>query len=286
MKKLNEFIILVVGFVVLLFYITFKRQGSGKFYIKAQENKLLNNFLKSKVLNYLFMNFNILENNINKEFSDASSEYKNNPTLKGYGNFDVGLEEDINIEKQQRGLIVPKIKKLFQNNKIKNVVEIGTGNGDVIAYFAKENNDKLFTGIDFNTDTAKKKHVLNNLSFVSNYSLDHFLNLKDDNIDLVFASSTFIFFLPKEIKKYLQILAKKCKFIITSDPAWYGITKKKHIKNSYHLEMGAWFHNYYYYYENSNFEIIDYDSFHYKHKISPRPDIYIDIITAKNLKSF
>ena len=49
-----------------------------------------------------FLNFNFFENNINKEFSDASSvNYKNDPTLYGYGKFDVGLEEDINIEKQQ-----------------------------------------------------------------------------------------------------------------------------------------------------------------------------------------
>ena len=99
MKKLKELVNLIVGFLILLFFIIFKKQGSGKFYIKAQDNKLLNNFLKSKILGQLFKNFRYLEKNIDKEISENSIIYKNDPSLRKYGDSDCGQTEDVNIEK-------------------------------------------------------------------------------------------------------------------------------------------------------------------------------------------
>ncbi len=284
MKKLKELVNLIVGFLILLFFIIFKKQGSGKFYIKAQDNKLLNNFLKSKILGQLFKNFRYLEKNIDKEISENSIIYKNDPSLRKYGDSDCGQTEDVNIEKQQRGLVVPIIRDIFKKNEIQTVVEIGTGNGDVVAHLAKEYNEKKFIGIDFNTGTAKKKHDLKNLNFISDYALDYFLKFKDTKIDLVFASSTFIFFLPKEMEKYLKAFSEKCKFVIISDPTWNGVHKKKLIKNTYHLEEGVFFHNHKYYFETFNFNILANNFTHYKHETSSRPDIYINNVIAKNLK--
>lgn len=285
MKNIKELFHLIVGFIILIFFIIFKKQGSGKFYIKAQDSKLLNNFLKSKILSQLFKNFRYFEENINMEFSENSMIYKNDPSLRKYGDGDCGQSEDDNIEKQQRGLIVPIIREIFKKNKIKTIVEIGTGNGDVVSHLAKEYNEKKFIGIDFNTETAKKKHSLKNLDFISDYALDYFLKLKDSKIDLVFATSTFIFFLPKEMEKYLKVLAEKCKFIIISDPTWNGVHKKKLILNTYHLEEGVFFHNHKYYFESFNFHILANNFNHYKHKTSPRPDIFINTVIAKNIKN-
>ncbi len=285
MKNLKELINLIVGFIVLIFFIIFKKQGSGKFYLKAQDSKLLNNFLKSKILSQLFKNFRYLEENIDKEFSKNSMIYKNDPSLRKYGDSECGQSEDINIEKQQRGLVVPIIREVFKKNEIKTIVEIGTGNGDVVAHLAKEYSEKKFIGIDFNTETAKKKHSLNNLDFISDYALDYFLKVKDTKIDLVFATSTFIFFLPKEIEKYLKVLAEKCKFVIISDPTWNGVHKRKLILNTYHLEEGVFFHNHKYYFESFNFHILDNNFNHYKHETSPRPDIFVNTVIAKNMKN-
>tara|TARA_B100000767_G_C19687165_1_gene502310 strand:- start:215 stop:1075 length:861 start_codon:yes stop_codon:yes gene_type:complete len=285
MNKINELLSIIFGFIVLLFYIIFKKQGSGKFYIKAQENKLLNNFLKSKILFFLFKNYKYFENNIDEEFSEYSKLYqKDDSILKKYTGYNYGLKESEKIEEQQRGFGIPTIRNLLNNNTIKNIIEIGTGNGDLIFHFAKEYRDKSFTGIDFKVDSAKKKHKLDNLNFVEDYALNHFLKTDVSNIDLIFASSTFIFFTPKELTKYLKILSKKCKFIIITDPTWYGMYKKKFIKNSYHLEAGVFFHNYNHYFKDFGFDILKNKFEKYQHKLSPRSDIYINIIFAKNNK--
>jgi SAM-dependent methyltransferase len=280
-KKIKEFFIIIVGFIVLLFYIVFKKQGSGKFYIKAQEDNLLNKFIKSKILNFLFSNFKYYESNIIKEISDEAMLYRENTqTLKKYTAHDYGQRESIELEEQKRGLGIPLIKNLLKNDKIKNVMEIGTGNGDLISFIAKEYSNKYFTGIDFNVETAKEKHKLDNLNFIHDYALNHLNKADVDNIDLIFADSTFIYFTPKELIKYVKIFLKKCKFIIITDPTWYGIHKKKFIKDTYHLEGGVFFHNYNHYLKD--FDILQNKFLKYKHKISPRPDIYINIILAKN----
>ena len=152
MSKINEVLSIIFGFIVLFFYIVFKKQGTGKFYIKAQENKLLNNFLKSKILNFLFKNYKYFENNIDEEFSEYSKLYqKDGPLLKKYTDYNYGLKESKKIEEQQRGFGIPTIRNSLNNNTIKNIIEIGTGNGDLIFHFAKEYRDKSFTGIDFLT---------------------------------------------------------------------------------------------------------------------------------------
>ena len=285
MSKINELLSIIFGFIVLLFYTVFKKQGSGKFYIKAQENKLLNNFLKSKILNFLFKNYKYFENNIDEEFSEYAKLYqKNGPLLKKYTDYNCGLKERKKIEEQVRGFGIPAIRNLLNNNTIKNIIEVGTGNGDLIFHFAKEYRDKSFTGIDFKVDTAKKKHKLDNLNFVEDYALNYFLKKDIINIDLIFANATFIFFTPKELTKYIKILSKKCKFIIITNPTWFGMYEKKFIKNSYHLEEGVFFHNYNHYFKDFGFDILENKFNKYQHKLSPRPDIYINTIFAKNNK--
>lgn len=284
-QKLKEFFTIFFGFLVLLFYVVFKKQGTGKFYIKAQEesgwSEILNRFLKSKTLNFLFSNFKYYERNITKEISDESKSYReNSQILQKYTTQDYGQSESKKLEEQQRGFGIYLIKDLLKNDKIKNVIEIGTGNGDLISFFAKDYSNKYFTGIDFNVETATEKHQLDNLNFISDYALNY-LNKSDvKNIDLIFASSVFIFFTPIELTKYIKIFSKKCKYIIITEPTWHGVHKKKLINHTYHLEGGVFFHNYNHYFKD--FDIIQNKYVKYKHKSSPRPDIYINIIFAKN----
>lgn len=281
MSHLKELLIIIYGFIVLIFYISFKRQGTGKFYLKAQDSKFLKNFLKSKILNFLFKNFRYFEKNIDKDLSQESQLYKNNDSiLQKYTNFNYGLSENVKLEDQQRGFGIQILRNILKNDEIKNIIEIGTGNGDLISLFASEFKNKKFTGLEFNVDTAKKKHKSENLNFVSEYALNYFQKSDVDGIDLVFATSTFIFFTPKELKEYIKIFSKKCKFIIIIDPTWFGINKKKYLKNTYHLENGVFFHDYNHYLKN--FTLIENKFYKYKHKSSQRPDIYLNIIIAKN----
>ena len=276
MKKINDLIILLFGFFILIFFIVFKKQGTGKFYIKAQDSDVLKKFLKNPSLNFLFKNYSLLGNNVSKDFSSVSESYKK---LK----LSFGKDISKNVEDQQKGLIIPIIKKVIENNEISNIIEIGTGNGDLIANLSNSYANKNFIGIDFLTDAAKENHKLKNLSFTSSYALDYLSNGSIKKIDLIFACSTFLFFTPKEIEKYFQVLQSKTKFIIISDPTWHSVYRQQFKINSYHLEGGLWFHNYKYLAEKYNFEILENKFFHYEHQTSLRPDIMQNQIILKKL---
>ena len=281
MEKFKNLLTIVYGFIILLFYIIFKKQGAGKFYLKSQDSKLLKSFLKSKILNFLFLNFNYYEKNINENFSEESQNYMNNSSvLKVYTDSNFGSNESIKIEDQQRGFGIPVIRNILKNDEIKNIIEIGTGNGDLINLFANEFKNKKFTGLEFNIDNANKKHKSANLNFVSGYALNLLQKTDIDVIDLVFSTSTFIFFTPKELEEYIKIFSKKCKYIVIIDPTWFGVHKKKYFKKTYHLEKGVFFHDYNHYLKN--FTLIENKFHRYKHKLSLRPDIYINVVVAKN----
>ena len=284
MKKIKDFIILLFGFFTFLFFILFKKQGTGKFYIKAQDNDFLKKFLENENLNYLFKNYNFLKNDINNDFSLFSDQdYRRSKNLKGYEEKNFGKKEDENIEDQQRGLIIPIIKKVIENNEISNLIEIGCTNGDLIAYLSNLHADKNFTGIDFRTDVAKENHKSKNLNFISDYALNYLSSESIKKTDVIFSTSTFGLFTPKEIEKYFQVLKSKTKFIILSDPTWHGVHRKQFKKNSFHLERGVWFHNYKYLAEKYNFEILENEFFDYKHKKSLRTDIVINQIILKKI---
>tara|TARA_B100000989_G_C19507882_1_gene457370 strand:- start:859 stop:1716 length:858 start_codon:yes stop_codon:yes gene_type:complete len=282
MKKIEDFLILLFGFFTFLFFILFKKQGTGKFYIATQNNKFLKKFLDNKNLNYLFENYNHQKKTLNSQFSSFSKAYKEDTNFtEDIYNKHYRKNESDNLENQQRGLIIPLIKKITENNKIKNLIEIGCGNGDLISYFSDLYADKNFTGIDFNTDIAKQNHKSKNLNFISDYALNYLIDNDVKNIDIIFSTSTFIFFTPNEIEKYLQTFNSRAKFIIISDPTWHGVHNKKFKKNSLHLETGVWFHNYQNLANKYNFEILENNFFNYKHKLSKRPDIVINQIILK-----
>ena len=97
--------------------------------------------------------------------------------------------------------------------------------------------------------------------------------------NLVFSSSTWVFFTPAELESYLSKLASNnCKNIIISEPFWgskYSFNEEN--IESYHLETGVWLHNWPAYFNKYGFKCIDKEIFSYKHPISPRPDIRIFI---------
>lgn len=280
--KFKELVFIIYGFIIFLFYITCKRNGTGKFYLRCQENSILKKFINNKNLNFLFLNQNFLNENKKKLFSDHVLLYKKSKNLLGYADYNFGENESKDILKQQRGLIIKTVNEYIDENKINTVFEIGTGNGDVINYLAEKSRSTKFFGLDFNVETANKKHSQENLDFVECYALEYLDKITAHN-NILFASSTFIFFTPKEIEKYFKIFKKKIKYLILYEPSWSDVYKIKNKNSYYHLENSVFFHNYNYLSKKHNFEIIENSFFSYEHVGSSRKDIYINRVILKNI---
>lgn len=285
---------IMTGFALLLFYSIFNMKkgerlynGCGKFYALAQTpgNSLLKrialaffeNPVSAMVRDYFFYKANVdrdqLSTGVIQEYSDES--------LLGYGdiNYDKG---GASLETQQRGLMIPLLKQAISEGPGSGrvVVEIGVGNGDVLSHLAGQYSKHKFVGVDFFTKNAVLKHGdLKNLSFLQGYALN-LLEQGKLKGDILFASSTFCVFTPKELKRYLRAIHKAgFSEVILSEPGWYSHRQTNDAQVvSYHLGRSVWFHNWCGYLREAGYGIRALDSFHYKSPKSVRPDISVTIV--------
>ena len=227
----------------------------------------------------MFCDYRVMKDAKDKDrISNEAIRLYSDDSLYGYAdwNLDKGGET---LEKQQRGLILPYLKEKVADYPT--VVEIGTGNGDVIAQLAKEYPKNNFIGVDLSVSVAQEKHKnIRNLTFMKGYALELLENKKLKG-DLVFASSTFVVFTPKELENYFKEI-KKAGFgaIILNEPTWGGFTGRV----SKHMEQACWYHDYAYHIGNIGYETKTH-SFHWKHPKSPRPDITINIVEGTRKES-
>ena len=204
-------------------------------------------------------------------------------SLKSYGKliYEDGGET---FEEQQRGLILRFLKPFLDENSTSlNICEIGADNGDVIAHLAKTYPSKTCAGIDFSVDSARILHGdVKNLEFFEGYALEMFQN-GTVKPDVVYGSSTFMFFTPKELQAYLKTLRDGgCKNIFISEPVWGGYKPSEKLGTySRHMEDIVWFHNYFGYMKDAGYNIEKYEGFDYKHPHSEREDILQVIYHAK-----
>ena len=223
-------------------------------------------YLIKPVENFIFY----LRNRNNSRLSSAVLKYYSDDSLSGYGDWEY-KKGGTTITEQQRGLILPLLKDSLQGPLKKTVIEIGTGNGDVLAHLREEYPRHDYFGVDFSVRNARMKHP--HLIFIKGYALD-LLQSKNIKGDLVFASSTFLFFAPRELQAYLiAIKDRGFKEIVLNEPTW-GKGREK----SRYLERGCWQHDYKKYLEEAGFIVKDFSHFHYRHPISKRPDIFITLI--------
>lgn len=117
-------------------------------------------------------------------------------------------------------MIVPLIEKILASGEIRTVSEIGTGNGDVLSHLAQTYPSIRFVGADLSVANAQRKHHMSNLEFVAGYPLD-LLRSGSLGGDLVFGSSTFVVYAPKELEAYPNALAA-AHHILISDPVTFG----------------------------------------------------------------
>jgi SAM-dependent methyltransferase len=183
-----------------------------------------------------------------RRITDAALAHYSDDSMHGFGDADYAQRADGKpLLEQQRGLIIPLVKRAIRDSGAKRVLEIGTGNGDVLAHLAAEFPDVEFIGVDLSVANAENKHRGSNanVSFVKGYALD-LLSNNEIKADVVFGSSTFCIFAPKELEAYLACFTTAgVKRLVISDPVVFGnVHEKDTVPKSRHMDSYMWWHNY------------------------------------------
>ena len=184
--------------------------------------------------------------------NEVIKHYRDDPLLAGF--------MDKNHKNEHTHRILSLIKITVGESDINEFIEIGCANGYLLNKLSVLYPDKLFTGLDFHVPDNNSKE---NIHYISGYPLDYFGG--GYGSVMVFAKSTFLCFLPDELKTYLDRFTESgVKQIIIEEPFWGGHIQILDDKiHSAHMEDDCWFHNYAGYfreagYEIDFFEVIDY----------------------------
>lgn len=252
-----------------------------KIYKLAQDGNVFLVALFNSPLCDLFSDWAWLKLNKDKEeLSDRVIAQYMNDEIGGYGSVDFTKSSDSFLE-QQRAIVIPYVNKYMMG---RDIIEIGTGNGDVIAYLAKNNPKKSFIGIDFSIKNAEQKHHLPNLKFIKGYAL----NMLKDGLrsDLLFVTSTFTPTAPKILHKYFELFKKnKIEFLVISEPCWGGYQQKNNSDViSKHFERNDFFHNYAGYLRKYGYTIREFNFFKYTPPKCNRPDVFQTIVVGQLIK--
>jgi SAM-dependent methyltransferase len=276
MKKFRNILYYFIYQVTKLIFIY--RYGFYKGYQLLYRKCITSNYM----IENLFLDFDYrlkneynfqVENYKNKRASDICIKQYSDDSLLGYGELD--FQAEIPLEKQQRFQCISMIENVLLNERVKNVVEIGCGNGDLLYYLKTNNPNKYsFTGIDFSVKNASLKYK--DINFISGYALDKITSL-DFKIDLLFMTSTVCVFTPNELISYVKKFRKLgIQYIAISEPVWGPHHLKDKNYTSFHLEGAVWQHNYsYIFQEYGAYKTEHSETLKYQHPISTRPDIYL-----------
>lgn len=278
MKKVKFVIGLLIYAVLFLIYGRYL--ANKKMYRMAQEsNGFAMNFFDSPLTD-IFTDYIYMKKNINQSaLPDLIKEQYLNDSLFGYGDAEFKQGDAKELSSQQRFLVVPEVEKTIE--KADTIIEVGTGNGDIIAYLAAKYPMKKFIGIDFSVKNASLKHNYRNLTFIKGYALE---KLKEGlKGDLVFGTSTFIVMTPLMIPEYFgQFYKNGIRYICISDPCFGGYTQENNDRAvSRHLEETMWYHNYSGYLKKANYEVISFSFSKYTPPGCNRPDVYQLLLTAR-----
>lgn len=230
--------------------------GRDRFYIFAQKEgflpSLCKNFSMDPYLRKIVLGFIEIETDAPSERRSATSLMKyEDESLAGYGDYDFTSTGDSHnpLPEQLRSVVVPTVEQAIESisGNVK-VCEIGAGNGDVSALLASRYPNTNFIGIDLNTDNAEKKHNMPNLNFIKGYALDLLESGALNDVDIIFASSTFVVFTPLELENYFKAMkASHLKKLIVSEPLTRKYDPRSHpAPKSIHMAKGMWGHNYAY----------------------------------------
>lgn len=177
--------------------------------------------------------------------SKRSAEEYGDDDLAGYGTDTVRAgDQGEPLEQQLRGLALPEIYAILDKAALAaRVVEVGHGNGDLLAHLATRYPQHRFTGIDFSTKSASR-YQAPNLAFVAGYALD---DLEAGTLagDVLFAASTFCYAGPLEMRNYAKaIRAAGFSNVVISDMCSKVWTPEAYPGRSLYLHKGVCGHDY------------------------------------------
>ena len=255
MDELKNRIIVIVGAVLLALV------GRNVFYMMAQDKRgIIGKFANAFCSGHagrVGENFSYYKEGIDKErITDSSRKFYSDDSLSGYGDVDYGKHGDGKpLLEQQRGLIIPLVIDAIEKDKPSRILEIGTGNGDVLVYLASKFPDIEFTGIDLSVANARERYGNGaNYKFVKGYALDE-LQSKKVGGELVFGTSIFMALAPKELVATLNAM-HDARRIIISDPVTFGNKHSNELApKSRHMDLYMWWHNYYGYLISMGFTV-------------------------------
>lgn len=296
MDKLNKFFYLVSGFILFLYFSW--RHSWHKLFATAHSQ---NNSFACKSASSL-LNSSLCRAFIGNEYVEKYGHLDRQPperlafldkdeVFNKYGS-EIFKENKLPLENQQRGRILPFLINIIndfhkENNRWPTVIEIGHGNGDVLAFLSDKFKDVQFLGLDFKIKSAEELHGGKaNLKFSNGYPLD-VLEACQQNFDIAFMSSCSIKFFPGELKNYIkQFKLLRIKHILLSEPTWYGY--HRHIGrdgvSSMYMNSDNWFHNYPQYFKFFDFNTKIVQCFKLREEYDPG-DVYINIIHATRINN-
>lgn len=265
---------IVLGAVILALI------GRDRFYLLSQDSGLLasicRTFSKHPYVVKQVLGWQEIDNDINCERrSDASLKIYQGDSLSGWADADRKQGDGhVPLNQQMRSIVIPSIVQYLEKNTGKTILEIGTGNGDVIADLAMCFPEHRFIGVDLSVRIAKERHTgISNLVFKDGYALE-MLERFELKGDAVFASSTFVVFTPKELCSYMAALKNAgYSYIVLADPLTRRFSAGGDGSSySRHMAKGMWGHNYAGYFKqfgfNAAFKAVEYRHHNKRNKIT------------------
>jgi SAM-dependent methyltransferase len=253
--------------------------GRDRFYQMAQDKRGIFGRLAAAFCSghagRLGQNYHIYaENKAVDRISAIALRYYGDDSLHGYGDVEFTRADGKALVDQQRGLVIPLVAAAVERDRPKLVLEIGAGNGDVVAHLAAGHPAVQFVGCDLSVKNAAAKHRLPNLSFVKGYALDL---LRDRSLapDAVFASSTFCVFTPGELQAYLDAM-RGVRRLIVSDPVTFGNVHTRDPRpRSRHMDQYMWWHNYFGYLTAAGFRVEHHETRRFAYSWNPNARVVL-----------
>lgn len=265
MQELRERVAVVAGAVLLA------AVGRDRFYRLAQDRLGLLGRVAAAFCHghagRVGANYAIFRQDKDRERMTAVAlQYYADDSLHGFGDTELPRPDARKpLLEQRRAMLVPLVEQAIGAGA-RSVLEIGTGNGDVIAHLATGHPGVQFIGVDLSVKNAQAKHALPNLEFRQGYALD--LLCAGLSADVVFANSTFCIFAPKELQAYLAAL--RCRRLVISDPVTMGnVHSRDPHPRSRHMDLYMWWHNYFGYLTAAGWNIETFETRTYAYPHNP-----------------
>lgn len=232
--------------------------GPHRFYYAAQRPGLLGRLarplLASPWIRTLIRNQTEYEADVGRDrLSTAAQRIYADDSLAGWGEggekAEIRGDRHLPLEKQMRSIALPDVVAAIgvaapRQKSPLTIVEIGTGDGDLVAKLAADHPSTHVIGVDLSVTWAEQHHKRPNLALMRGYALEL---LEDGTLtgDILFASSTFVVFTPLELERYFTAIEKAgFSTLVLVDPLTRKYDPARFPDCSLHMAPGMWGHDY------------------------------------------